>query len=219
MESRLAGCCCELALGDSCEEALNFANTVLPQTVKFLHLDLLDLQFESRYNVVFLLEVLERVDDDGRALMEVAKALKPGGFAVLTVPALRFFWSFNDEVAHHKRRYDGVLVEQLAKRADLKIRACRYFMFFLSPIYWAYRFVAKPRRGVLSQETVAALLAAAHRVPWPMINELLYGIFALEASLSRLVVFPWGTSLLAILQKSLRTGFSRWGYGGGRQLK
>lgn len=219
MESRLAGCCCELALGDSCEEALNFAKTVLPQTVKFFHLDLLDLQFESRWNVVFLLDVLEHVDDDGRALMEVAKALKPGGFAVLTVPALRFFWSFNDELAHHKRRYDRVLVGQLARRAELEIRACRYFMFFLSPIYWAYRFVAKPRRGVLSQETAAALLSAARRVPCPMINELLYRIFALEASLSRLMAFPWGTSLLAILQKSFRTGFFRWEYGGGGQLK
>ena len=33
------------------------------------------------------------------------KALKSGGLLFVTAPAFRQFWSYNDELVHHLRRY------------------------------------------------------------------------------------------------------------------
>lgn len=51
--------------------------------------DICELPFEAgSYDVVFASHVLEHVKDDGRALSEIRRVLKPGGFAVLPVPVV-----------------------------------------------------------------------------------------------------------------------------------
>jgi len=190
----------ELAIGDSSVRALAFARTDLPAHVKLYHLDCLNLGWQSRWDVVFLLDVLEHLPDDRKAICEAGRALAPRGRLFVTVPALKAFWTYNDKLAGHKRRYCRADLARLAKGSGLNLLDSRYFMFFLSPLLLVSRWVHRPRAG-LSAEEAAALMARTHRTPSRPTDALLGAIFAAETPLGHRLHFPWGTSLLGVFGK------------------
>ena len=59
----------------------------------------------GRYDVVLALDVLEHLADDASALRNLANLVRPGGLAILTVPARPDLWSEFDAIQGHKRRY------------------------------------------------------------------------------------------------------------------
>ena len=120
----------ELALGDSSRIALEFAGEILSPAISRYQIDLLNLQWRDRWDVAFLLDVLEHMPDDEAALRQIRDAMAPGGLLFITVPALNFFWTWNDEVAHHQRRYRRSDFRILADRCGYRLRDARYFMFF-----------------------------------------------------------------------------------------
>src|SRR5262249_50745102 len=54
-----------------------------------------------QYDLVLMLDVLEHLEDDTAALGHLQHLLKPGGRALLTVPALQALWSVHDVVNRH----------------------------------------------------------------------------------------------------------------------
>jgi len=58
----------EIALADSSEPALSEAALFLPAHVERCHIDLLDLHWSSRWDIAFLLDVLEHIPDHAQAL-------------------------------------------------------------------------------------------------------------------------------------------------------
>ncbi|MBD3177615.1 MAG: methyltransferase [Armatimonadia bacterium] len=193
----------ELALGDSSVQALGlardaFAEAELPLTPDLYQLDLERLGWEGRWDVAFLLDVIEHLDDDVAALAEVRKALRPGGVCLVTVPALPSFWSYADDLAHHRRRYTAKGLTSSARRAGLEVRSCRYFMFLLAPLLYLQR-LGGLDVSEADEETKAEALRRLVAVPARPVNELLSGILHLENAMGRAVPFPWGTSLIAAL--------------------
>jgi SAM-dependent methyltransferase len=189
----------ELALGDSSLTALQMSAEFLPAAVTRYQVDLMRLHWRERWDIIFLLDVLEHLPDDAGALREVAAALRPGGTVLVTMPALDCFWSYNDEVAHHQRRYDRVGLQRLADRAGLRLVDSRYFMFFLSPLLWLSR--RRPGVAALSAAEKARLAERAHQVPAAPLNAVLTAVFAAETPLGHWIPFPWGTSILGVLRK------------------
>ena len=198
MDRRPAGLS-EIALGDSSLMALEKSIDILPPGVARYQIDLLRLGWRERWDVVYLLDVLEHLPEDKPALSQVAAAMKPGALAFVTMPALDFFWSYNDEVANHCRRYNAGSLTCLAEACGLQVLSARYFMFFLSPLLWLSR--ARYRNIALTQQQKMELMVRAHRIPASPVNKLLGTIFAAESPLGHYVKFPWGTSILGILQK------------------
>jgi len=186
-----------LAVGDSSEIALNYSSLFLPPEVTCVKIDLMNLQMNAFWDVAFLLDVIEHLTDDLGALEQAAMALRPGGLLFITVPALREFWSYNDEVAQHLRRYSVSDVDILAKKAGLIVKDMRYFNFFLSPAYY----ISRLGKSNLTEHEKLLEAKKAHSVPSPLINEALAGIFNLEALVSPLIKFPWGTSVMGVFQK------------------
>jgi SAM-dependent methyltransferase len=197
----------ELALADSSLDALRLARPVIRTGIRCYHVSLYDLPWVNRWDVVFLLDVLEHLRDDTEAMRQIARTVKPGGLAVVTVPALKAFWSYNDDVAGHRRRYSCGDLAQLGERAGLETIDARYFMFLLSPILWASR-RSRARQTTKTREDLHRMAERAHRIPSPPLNNLLTAVFGAETPAGLHVRFPWGTSALAIFRRPLTANAS-----------
>jgi 2-polyprenyl-3-methyl-5-hydroxy-6-metoxy-1,4-benzoquinol methylase len=191
----------ELALADSCMEALEFSARHVPDRVKLYHVDLLDLQWSERWDVIFLLDVLEHIPEQDRALRQAHEALAPGGLLFLTTPAIPLFWTWNDDLAGHVRRYTRADYRRLASGCGYKVIDTRYFMFLLSPLLLCARWATRPKEESLRGDRARELMGRMHRVPNVLVNSAMNLAFSMETPLGHIVPFPWGTSVLAVLQK------------------
>jgi len=72
------------------------------------------------------LNVLEHIEDDGRALLAMGAVLAPGGKIVLLVPAFQALYGPIDRKLGHWRRYDRRRLAALAGGAGLEIRRLDY---------------------------------------------------------------------------------------------
>lgn len=189
-----------LALGDSSLRALELAEPVVGSFAERCQADMLALPWCGEWDVVFLLDVIEHIEDHEEVLRQVEKSLRPGGLCFVTVPAFQCFRTYNDDLARHKRRYRKKDVVALAAKSGLSLVETRYFMFFLSPALLLSRWLAKPSRTATEAEQ-RAHLARTHSVPPRALNLALEGVFKAETRLGEWVPLPWGTSLLAVFEK------------------
>lgn len=201
LADRRAGQYQPLALADSSRTALRMAGDVLPDGVERYQIDLMNLGWRDHWDVAFLLDVIEHLPDDLEALRQARAALKPGGLLFVTTPAFQQFWSYNDELAHHLRRYTRADFARLGEQAGLQLCDARYFMFLLSPLYW----LARQRKGIegMTDAQKMELMHKTHQVPSAVLNGPLTAIFAAETPLGHWLRFPWGTSVLGIYRKPI----------------
>ena len=190
----------ELALGDSSIRALKLAEPVVGRFATRYQIDLLDLDWSETWDVVFLLDVIEHIPMHAEVLRQARKSLRPGGLLFVTTPALNAFWTYNDVLAHHQRRYNKQDFRELARATGLELVRTNYFMFFLSPALLLSRLLTRPRSDATPEE-LQATLARTHRIPAQPINAMLKGVLAAEAAMVNLVSFPWGTSILAVFRR------------------
>jgi SAM-dependent methyltransferase len=190
----------ELALSDSSLPALELAGSVVGENIVRYQTDLLRLGWRDRWSTAFLLDVLEHIPADAEVLLQIRQALKPGGLLFVTAPALKCFWSYNDEIAHHVRRYAKRDFARLAEASGLRLLRASYFMFFLSPLLWLSR-LKRPDLDKMDENEIFALMERTHRVPVPPVNALMKFVFGLETPLGLWFPFPCGTSILGVFQK------------------
>jgi SAM-dependent methyltransferase len=189
-----------LALADSSLIALESAGTVLAENAQRYQIDLMNLHMQEEWDVAFLLDVIEHLPDDRRALEQAKESLKPGGLLFVATPAFQRFWSYNDDLAHHLRRYTRADYARLARETGFTLLDARYFMFFLSPLYLLSRM--QPGLDKLNEQEKKALVLKQHQIPAKPINTALSAIFAAETPIGHWLRFPWGTSVLGVFQKS-----------------
>lgn len=190
----------ELALGDSSMRALSLAGPVVGPFATRYQLDLLDLNWHEEWDIVFLLDVLEHISDHQEVLRQVYKSLRPGGLLFVTTPALKFFWTYNDELAHHQRRYSRQDFCTLGRQVNLEILRTEYFMFLLSPALLLSRMLFRPPKSATAEQLRNHLIQT-HSIPAKPINGLLTKLFSIEAAMINSVNFPWGTSILAVFKR------------------
>lgn len=190
----------QLALGDSSLKALSLAEPVVGSFATRYQIDLLDLPWVEEWDVVFLLDVLEHIPDHIKVLQQIRKCMRPGGLLFVTTPALKLFWTYNDDLAHHQRRYSRQDFQRLAEQTKLKLLRSDYFMFFLSPALLMSRILSRPSKSA-TPEHLQEHLARTHRIPVQPINEFLFKIFSLESAMINTFAFPWGSSIFAVFRR------------------
>jgi SAM-dependent methyltransferase len=139
-------------------------------------------------------DVLEHVPNEDAMLTEVARVLRPGGLAVLSVPAYMSLWSEHDVSLHHYRRYDRGTLRRAFARNGLEVVRITYAMASILPAVALYRWFTRlrPSRGP----------AGASYVPTPEpLNRWLIGVLGWEARALRWTDLAFGTSLLALVRK------------------
>ena len=69
--------------------------------------DAMNLPFEDGlFSHVIASEVLEHLEDDRRALAEIARVIRPGGILIVTFPHRHFYFAHDDSFVRHCRRYE-----------------------------------------------------------------------------------------------------------------
>ena len=142
-----------------------------------------------RYAQVLFLDVLEHVDDPVSMLAHALELLEPGGFVLVTVPALPALWTSHDDLNRHRARYTRRGLDRLARAAGARVETTRYFFHWLVPVKLAVRL----------KESVVPAEPRTPGIPPRLLNEALERASRVEqATVSRLRV-PFGASLLAVL--------------------
>ncbi|MGL4542070.1 MAG: class I SAM-dependent methyltransferase [Polymorphobacter sp.] len=151
-----------------------------------------DLPFAAAsYDLVCAFDVIEHVDDDAGTVAALARLLKPGGVLLATVPAYQAMWSHQDELHHHKRRYQRDAFAALVTRAGLKLEVSSYFNSFLLAPAWAQRMVKR----------LTGSTAPDDAMPPAWLNSLLTGIFRSERGLVAGAGLPAGVSIVVAARK------------------
>lgn len=94
--------------------------------------DICSEEFRSRFcsgsvDTVVCCNVIEHIEDDNRAVSNMANALTPGGHLLILVPALQQLYGDLDKLAGHHRRYNKALMRRACKGAPIEIIELRYF--------------------------------------------------------------------------------------------
>lgn len=149
----------------------------------------------TTYDVVTALDVIEHIKDDGKALRDIHRLLKPNGRLLLTVPSHPWLYSLHDAATGHYRRYTSASIQNVLTEAGFTVVEQRYFFIFLVPpsLFVKYYLLVKKIMG--------------RKIG---INELPlnpFGIFSLairieEFLMNRGVKFPFGQSLFVYAHKN-----------------
>lgn len=131
--------------------------------------DARDLPIESgSVDLVTALDVLEHIEEDYLATEQIARVLRPGGRALITVPCDMALWSAHDEAVGHVRRYNRDSLTGVVEKAGLRVERLWSWNVLLRPL------VARHRRSSTGSDL--------ERVP-PLINAGLTAVVMLERCL------------------------------------
>lgn len=160
--------------------------------------DITEMPFpDETFSLVLATDIIEHVDDDLRALREIARVLRPGQDALITVPAFPSLWGFQDQVSLHKRRYRMAQLLERIEAAGLEPRERFHFNYLLFAPIWSARQVMKRWKHPFRSES---------EVNNPIVNRILSVIFSLDVVSAPLVSPPFGVSILVVAHKPARSG-------------
>jgi SAM-dependent methyltransferase len=147
---------------------------------------------KNEFDKVFMLDVLEHIDDDKSSLKKIHEIIRPDGSLILTVPAFQKLWSKNDEINHHKGRYHlSELKEMVIDSGFKEVNYCTYFNVFLSPLIFTSR-ILTDYLGLKLDEL---------KLPSNVINRVLTTVMSSERHFLSRLSFPIGYSALLIATK------------------
>ena len=180
---------------DPAEAAIRYSRQRYASMAELLQVDFpREVPAGGNYDLVTLFDVLEHLDDDARALDAAASLLRPGGWLLITVPALRSLWSPHDVINQHRRRY---LREELKNRiegAGFHLERLTYYNSLLFPAVFGARLLRRrlARKGDRRSD---------FRIGNSWINSRLADVFGAERHLLRRCNLPLGVSLIAIASR------------------
>jgi ubiquinone/menaquinone biosynthesis C-methylase UbiE len=149
-------------------------------------------------DAVVLLNVLEHIDDDVKALHEVARILKPGGLAHIEVPANPDCYDIYDEHLMHHRRYRLNELLQKAESAGLEKISATHLGFLLYP---AFLHAKRKGRKLLSLPAEEKAKIVADQIRQTRGNVLFKWIMGVELAIGSLFSFPCGIRCVALFRK------------------
>ncbi|MEX2259473.1 MAG: methyltransferase domain-containing protein [Woeseia sp.] len=95
--------------------------------LEILNLDFVTQSVPGKFDCFIACEVMEHIDDDAAFLRKIRDVLKPGGQAIISVPARVKYWSVHDELVGHVRRYEKAeLIEKTTGAGFSSVRVISY---------------------------------------------------------------------------------------------
>lgn len=143
----------------------------------------------SRFDLIFLFDVLEHISDEDSFLQAVLFHLAPGGNLVINVPAGQWAFSSYDVAAGHVRRYSIAMIRETAERNNLAVGLWTYWGMPLIPPLLVRKF------WLIGQRDQSKIISSGFDSRSPAINSAMSLLAQAEFIPQKLL----GTSLLAVL--------------------
>lgn len=148
----------------------------------------------DRFDLIVAMDILEHLPDDGAALCECFRVLKPGGRMIATVPAYPHLWSEHDVALMHFRRYRRSEYRSRFTSAGFRIEKVSHTMLLLYPLAATLRRIKATRPPHDPPQADMPPVSSS-------INHALTLLLDVENAFARRLNFPWGLTLLCIAQK------------------
>jgi ubiquinone/menaquinone biosynthesis C-methylase UbiE len=174
---------------DNSKEAIMFCKKRGLKNLKLGNLDKTGFK-DGYFDVVTMLDVLEHLEDQDKALNEIKRILRPNGILIITVPAFSWLWSQWDVVLHHKRRYSNNLLHKVVTRNGLEVLKLSYLYSFLVLPSLIIR-VIKSR---LNKKSYGSDFSLSNS----FIDSILLTLVIIEQSFLKIASIPFGTSLICV---------------------
>jgi SAM-dependent methyltransferase len=143
------------------------------------------------FDAVVSADVVCQVDNPEVAAAEFFRVLRPGGIAVLNVPAYMWMWSYHDDSCQTKHRYTRPEIDQLLRAAGFEAQRTTHWNALTFPALWAKRKIFRS-----SHDT-----SDVKRYPAP-VEITCNGLMSLEHAWLRAGgKWGWGTSVFGVARK------------------
>lgn len=168
-------------------------------SVPLLQFDMRDCPLPSdTFDAAVLLNVLEHIDDDEKALHHVARILKPGGVAHIEVPANPDCYDIYDEHLMHHRRYRLKEIAEKAQKAGMEVVKATHLGFLIYP---AFYMVKQRNKKLLKLPREEKEKIVASQIRGTRSNPLFALAMRLETAAGEFVCYPWGIRCVLVLRK------------------
>ena len=157
---------------------------------------------DASFDLVTLFDCIEHIDDDGMALCEAHRVLKPGGLLFVSVPAYQFLYAHNDQVAHHVRRYTLSELRSKIRLAGFGVIKASYINALLFPLILPAVLLIKLKERVIGDDGRRTNLSYTYP-RW--LNHALAAIFAAERHLVSRWTVPGGHSICRLAVRPVET--------------
>ncbi len=127
----------DLTISDIRDNYREYLATKFPELAeknKIIDFDLVHPDFSNQYpkliqsfDTVFALNVVEHIEDDGLAIANAYKLLKPGGHLIILVPAFQGLYNQLDQELYHFRRYSKTSLQNLFSKSHIPVLKSFYF--------------------------------------------------------------------------------------------
>jgi SAM-dependent methyltransferase len=150
------------------------------------------------YDAMVLLNVLEHIEDDVAATWHIARMLKPGGFAVIEVPAGPELFDDYDRQLRHFRRYTLEGLCKMIEGAGLKVQRRNYLGALIYPAFYLAKKLSqnRPKAAAELEQHVTNAIGATSRL-----NPIGHALMALEEAMSRAIEFSRGIRCVVTARK------------------
>jgi SAM-dependent methyltransferase len=179
---------------------LEKAATRLPG-VPLLQFDLVECPLpDASVDTVILLNVLEHIERDDLAVRQVHRILKPGGVAIIEVPAGETLYDSYDKALLHWRRYRMSRLVRLVRDAGFMVERRSHLGFFLYPGFWLAKKLQ--RAAPVKEQHLDANVQSS--ITWSSrLGAVAAGLLSMEAVLRTARVYlPFGIRCVVTCRKA-----------------
>jgi SAM-dependent methyltransferase len=138
------------------------------------------------------IDVLEHIQNDVGAMLEMRRILKPGGHIFFSVPAYKFLWGYHDTMYGHFRRYTVKEIRNKLIANGFDVPKVSYVQApFILPLFLLRKIKDKLKMTKDDFSSVS-----------PFLNNFLRKFIASDKYILRFGSIPFGVSIVGVAQKN-----------------
>ena len=151
---------------------------------------------DGTFDLVTSFDMMQCIPTDREAVREMARVVKPGGVVVVSMAALDVLHGDHSEVWQEYRRYTRASARALAEQAGLRVERVAFMFAVLFPLLLLSRGVQRLTRRFREVRDDTDIT-----IPPAPVNGLLSLLLRAEATLSRRVGMPVGSSVFFVARR------------------